>query len=231
MTAHNSIADRPRNGVTLIEMMIVVTIFSVVVLGTFQVLTSVNDNLAVDIPLGDLENKGRRLVEQMERMIRPSSATQITVSSTNSWINFKVPVDHDADGDVLDDSFAIEWGAFEEGVPTLSNWTYYYFNVTGTYFEGTSGNIDLNRDGDKTDQFYMGDIIFWTQGGWTRRFGNGMVCVDYLTVNGDVNGDGTPDPIFTLDGNSVTVNLWMARVVADNQPILVNTRSTFPLRN
>jgi len=223
-------------GSTLIEVMIVVAIFGLIVAGVMSVLKTANDNMAVDIPQGDMENIGHRLVEQIERMVRPSAATQITLPGGDGHaIQYMVPVDHDGDGDVLDDTFTIEWGAFEQGVPTLGNFMIYQFvpaaGANGTFTESANG-IDANRDGDLGDVFRRGYIEFETEDGWSRLFGEpNLVCVNNAGWGGDVNGDGTADPIFDLQGNRLTISIWLMRIVGDGEPVLVNVRSTVFLRN
>ena len=224
-------------GFTLIELMIVVAVFAFIVIAILSLLKTANDNLQVDIPSGALENDARRLVEQIERMVLSSNSTQVTVSSDGTSMQFMVPVDYDADGDVLDNSFEIELGGFEEGVPTLGHWMRYRFVQNGApndvYAEGATGNINVNvgKDFVRDDSYAMGSIVFDTQGGWTLPWGAGMVCLNAGDRDGDVDGDGVADRLFTLSGSTLTINIWMMRIVGDNEPIMVNARSSIQLRN
>ena len=238
-------------GTTLIEVMIVVVIFAVVMLGTMQVLNMANENLEVDIPQGDMENIGRRLVEQIERMVRSSGSGHITVGADGSWIEFQIPVDHDNDGDVLDRNFAIQWGSIEapnpplwpDGEPTPLHATRYRFLQTRTYAEAAAGNtnVNLGRDFARDDTYALGNIVFDTlvsypggaavSGGWTSSFGTDMVILRNGAFGGDMDGDAVADPIFALNGSRLTINLWLMRIVGENEPILVNTRTTVLLRN
>ena len=118
----------------------------------------------------------------------------------------------------------------------------YAFVETGTYDESAqdSVNVNIGKDFARDDSYSLGNLVFTSDGDdltfgtaddWTREWGAGMVVLRRGSYGADVDGDNVADPIFTLEGSRLTINIWMMRIVGNNKPLLINTRSTIALRN
>jgi len=190
-----------RSGFTLIEIMIVVivlTLLFLTVMGTFtagQAACSIgNANL-------NLQMTSTRCMSEMTRRLRAARILQYD-DVTGMWLDFQVPVDHDGDGDILDDDNLVEWGA-ERNV----GWYYRYAYVKrGEFDESDQGvdGVDLNRDGDTGDDWSLGSIVeqlYSDTGILMRTRWLSPSCVvttpEGWGFGGDVNGDWAPDPLFT----------------------------------
>lgn len=157
------------------------------------------------------------------------SATPALRSTGAREITYRLPVDHDGDGDFLDDEGRVTFGATHPTAgdqlssnlaadPTryLANTNYTYRlrfveNPANQYSEAATG-VDLNNDGDLTDTFDVGHLektIRGNGGGVADQViqltADVVLLVDGSVV-GDVDGDGNDDPLF-LQPNVALVQL------------------------
>jgi len=103
-------------GFTLIELMVVIFIFSVIMAATFGVLSIGRQSWHTGSTQVELQQETRRAMDRMVRELRESGSTHISIPVGGSSITFQVPIDEDTidttvDDDVLDVNGNIEWGA------------------------------------------------------------------------------------------------------------------------
>lgn len=95
---------------TLVELMVVILIFSIIAAAVFGVLSMGRKAWHNGTTQVELQQETRRAMDRMVKELRQSSATRIATSFSGDSIVFQVPVDWDNDGDV-DVGGNIEWGA------------------------------------------------------------------------------------------------------------------------
>ncbi len=184
----------------------------------------------------------------------PANWVNALYAGTNS-IQFLVPVDYDGDGDVFGTDMAEEWGAIRPDYspghfldeshlngtanPTNRFYTVIAFVQTGTFSE-TARAYDLNGDSDTDDTFAVGHLAKSWPSGTCSKSGathdgtsapaRSIAFTPDIILLGDGDGDGTTDSIFTLTGNTLTIDLYAART-EEAVPLLRHLRTRVNLRN
>ncbi len=143
-----------------------------------------------------------RLIERLSRKL--TSGVEI-VTSTDTSIIFQEPVDLLSDGNYYDSNNNLVYGADGE-----ENWAYEFLWIrSGSYVEVTEG-IDLNSDGDITDLFESGDLVYRIlneTGGVERTI--------RLTSNGNIvrhDFDSLPPLFNQTDENTIEIILSMPAI-------------------
>ncbi|MHC4872351.1 MAG: PulJ/GspJ family protein [Planctomycetota bacterium] len=135
--------------------------------------------------------------------------------------------------------------------PTDRFYQQYRFVENGTFDEAAQ-RADINNDGDSTDTFALGYIEKRYLSGSCTNAGsvhNGVNAPEVLVrLTGDIviqgqdtNGDGDPDlidldndgdtdPIFSLNGTQLTINLFVTKM-NEKIPVIRRVTSTVELRN
>lgn len=97
------------------------------------------------------------------------------------------------------------WGASIAGTETLDGFCAYWFRATDTLLEATIGR-DLNGDGDQGDTFDLGQIRFasWDAddpdaGIVDSAVSRAIFAQERCNYGGDLDGDGSADPMFLFD--------------------------------
>ncbi len=98
-------------GVGLIEVGIAMVIFLILIGMLYGAISSnrVTVNEAQDRI--KLQQELRKTLDRLEKELKASRSSLITIPGTNDSVTFQEPVDWDSDGDVVDASGAVEWGA------------------------------------------------------------------------------------------------------------------------
>lgn len=124
-----------RTGFTLIELMVVILIFSIIVAAIFGVLTMGRQSWQTGTTQVQLQQETRKAMDRMVKELRP--ANLISIGAGASSMTFKVPIDYDPedindpeypyndDNDVLDVNGDIEWGA-NDRINDRLDWTIEY---------------------------------------------------------------------------------------------------------
>ncbi len=105
-----------RYGFTLLELMVVIFIFSIIMAATFGVLSMGTQSWHTGSTQVELQQETRRAMDWMVKEIRQSAEDAIpsmpnpSLSYNSNSITFRVPDDIDGDGDVIDVGGDIEWG-------------------------------------------------------------------------------------------------------------------------
>lgn len=98
-------------GLTLVEVMVVIFTFTVVLGAIYGVLTAGRQSWFTNTAEVELQQEVRRGMDWIAKELRRSGSSVITIGGGGTNITLRVPVDWDNDGDVLDDSGDVEWGA------------------------------------------------------------------------------------------------------------------------
>lgn len=215
-------------GFTLLELMIAVSILSIVMLTALSALKMVGDSMAAET----LDNAAYSAVERVVGEIAEElHCADITlVSADRTTINYQIPVDLDGDGTVfVTGTENVEYGFELGGMPRNGSVTY-SFVATETVSELALGR-DLNGDGDSADVFDLGHMakvmtdidagrtLTWKRGNWLVQPSG--------AYGGDIDGDGDDDPIFEQLGNHrLRISLWSLGVDPRIAPRLANSRSS-----
>ncbi len=241
---------RGQRGFTLVEMMIATAILTIIIVATLTTMSSMSSSVQVETMVAQSEQKGNKALERMAEALRSANIVGLPDAGSDN-MSFRVPVDHDGDGDVLSDNvnLDIQWGAQREEVDLagktveiLGATTIFRYVVTGSFSE--DGRVDLNRDGDTTDIFDVGRIEKIYAGGATTAY-SGVPAVTYSQIVtpmvdsvvrlqgqmvGDIDNDGQPDPIFWQDGSTIRIILFLAKT-GETEPLMVKVETAVELRN
>jgi len=102
-------------GLTLVELMIVLLIFSIILGAIFAIMNVSRTSWQTGNVQVEMQQETRKGMDRMLRELRQSGQTIITGVPANgvsySSIAFQIPEDGDNDGDVTDGSGNIEWSA------------------------------------------------------------------------------------------------------------------------
>ncbi|MFN0008981.1 MAG: hypothetical protein ACKVXR_13850 [Planctomycetota bacterium] len=152
--------------------------------------------------------------------------------------SYRVPTDPAGGDDVLDDG-DIRWGAVVNGTPMLTGWSALVYQPRGTITEAEV-NTDLNRDGDRTDTFEVGQIRArsWDSADSTVPasdigLGPSVILQERCRRGGDLDGDGFADPIFLWDAaqRRLHVRLFVLGRSTGEVPAVRRVESMIFLRN
>jgi len=103
-----------RYGFTLVELMVVIFIFSIIMAATFAVLSIGRQSWHTGSTQVELQQETRRAMDRMVKELRQSGQTTIVgvLADGNPYfaITFQLPEDAGSDDDALDGTGNIEWG-------------------------------------------------------------------------------------------------------------------------
>lgn len=152
--------------------------------------------------------------------------------------SYRVPTDPTGGTDYMDGS-DVRWGAVVGNTPTLDGWAAVYYEPRETFDESTA-RFDLNKDGDTSDTFDVGQIRkrSWdtaNPNAQVRELGLGptVVVQERCRYGSDLDGDGASDPLFLWDANlrRLHVRLFVLGSGSSSTPILRKVETTLFLRN
>lgn len=98
-------------------------------------------------------------------------------------------------------------------------------------------NGNTEQPDDMDDEFDLGELVFTADDDndgvedWRMTLGGGFLLQPRDDWGGDIDGDGTVEPIFQRRGDYLEVTLFMGRVLVGVPPILMRRRITILLRN
>jgi len=102
-----------RKGLTLLEVMVTILIFSLIITPIFSVLTQGRISFYTGNTRLEVQQEIRKAIMWMNKELRQSSSSKIlNVLPDGNYYNtitFEIPQDSDGDGDVIDSFGSIEW--------------------------------------------------------------------------------------------------------------------------
>jgi hypothetical protein len=151
--------------------------------------------------------------------------------------SYRIPVDPTGGDNPLDGN-DLFFGAVVQGVPTLNGMVAIVFEARDEYAEAGTGD-DLNRDGDATDVFEIGQLrrLTWDASDPDRLeelgLGPTSVLQERCNHGGDLDGDGFADPLFLWnpDTNLLHVRLFLLGASRRDMPVVRKVESVLFLRN
>ncbi|NOZ21435.1 MAG: prepilin-type N-terminal cleavage/methylation domain-containing protein [Planctomycetes bacterium] len=237
-------------GFTLIEIIIATAIVAIMMVAVMESFNTGQDICVLESANLAVQSSNTSCLAEMTRMLR--QAQIIGISADGMSIRFKVPVDWDADGDVLDDATdELEWGANDQ-----KGWSmeYSFFvapteaeKVVPPFREAEEGGkgIDINRDGDLADNFERGVIVerFYDAADVVqseRQLTPYYVLTPLGNHGGDVNSDGVADPLFQRvdatgqisgTGENIRISFFAFKMANKERFILLHPTSIVKARN
>jgi type II secretory pathway pseudopilin PulG len=243
---------------SLLEVIMATTILSMVMVAVMLVMGSATRSIESEGDHIMSQQAAHHALSSIVESVRGAQILDLPGNQSNT-ITFISPVDHDGDGDVFDPAMEIEWGTEINGIQykDLSNETpgsVQTFTET-FFFEALEGaesfvneaelNHDVNEDGDIQDMFVLGRVIRLLSGGTVVDTGEVVDPVQVAVTpfyvmqiagqeTGDVDGDGVlddvDDGIFTLDGDTLTITLFMVKPGVE-EPTMTKVQTSIGLRN
>lgn len=112
-----------KRGLSLLEILVAVGIFSIIIVAAFGVLISGRRAFETGDVQIEVEQEARRAVDYMSKELRQASSVKITApaeGASGSSVTFEVPYDVDGDGDVINSLGGIEWSNDSGGIGTIT---------------------------------------------------------------------------------------------------------------
>ncbi|MBI4712163.1 MAG: hypothetical protein HY762_02485 [Planctomycetes bacterium] len=233
-------------GTTLLELMIATVILLIILGAIFAILISANDAFTTGTINNDLARDALLTINNLTDNIPECDIRNPSTYTTS--LEIVVPVSN-ATAAYWSDAGAINWGAVNpnNNIGITGAYIKYYFEQyagppnepAGTLNESDNPGTDWNRDRDVNDSFLFGKmvevIIDPASAPVTKS--HRVLCHNVLLTNpagGDIDNDGSNDPIFTTIGvdNTININLWLGgKLGAQQIPVIVNERTRIMLLN
>ncbi len=175
---------KKKNGLTLIEMMIVLVIFVLIGEAIAYILSSGEGAWYMSDAKIVATQEGRRAMSAVIREIRQSAPAEITnCPADGQWylaqINFAIPVDLDGDGDVLDASENIEWSAVSYST-TAQLQIQRQSGGTNSILCNNLLNVYFRRQAATPDVL---EVALWTQKWTAYKAAQGWTASEVFTCN------------------------------------------------
>jgi prepilin-type N-terminal cleavage/methylation domain-containing protein len=234
-TSTNRSKRATQAGVTLLEMMVAIGILSMVLLMAFAALKGTTDVSSMEYTRNDLDRTGAKALETMAAELKHASV--LGTAADGSVLVFQVPADLDGSGTVLDKNGDCEFGITDDGKISTGSINFQFVQnkgtIVGDVLNEKNLRRDLNNDGDQNDVFDRGRIMRATTriGSSPRTVSGFWIVQPNSNWGGDIDGDGSPDPIFSVSGKRVSINLWMIATDQSGMQHLVHCQTSVQCRN
>ncbi len=235
--------ERPKSsrGFTLLEIMIVSVIFSLLVATAIQVSVFATRATSAKLTETNVQVKGERTLKLLIEELAISHNLSVE-ESTGDNLSYYSPLDIDQDGTPLNKvTRLMDYGA-DSGTVSGAGEMYFSFKKDRTLREAEEG-VDLNLDGDKTDEFDIGYIEQFIDLAGTANDVTRVIGVNNIIQRKDQWGrsifyDSGPqadnDPtgrIFSQNDASLRINLWIVGISEGRSAHLVHCQGEVFLRN
>lgn len=240
---HRSWAPNPA-GLSYLEVVLAAAVVAVVFFAGFALVVEAEKSSALMSVRADVKRRARAVTEPLVQEL--AQARVISISPSNESLVLQVPVDHDDDGDVVDDHTGqVEYGYFDAGGKPRLGWTVTYRAVVESILSEAEAGRDFNGDGMQNTTFAVCRLDREVRDA-SGRLQDTLTLVRDLFLNadpldGDVDGDGTGDPLFSLQdasghevgsgGSRVVLKIWLASARKDETFYLHSREVSVHLRN
>ena len=244
---------KSNTGFTLLEVIIVMSILTIIIGGAMYVLFSGQETFDEGSMTAFLESQATRLIDVMkddisEGLVITSTGSRLAPCIDNGYTAISIQVPVLVSGNYWNSAGDVYWGAYDNNNTAQLNWyiTYsFYPDPLRTNVSEATDRKDYNRDGDIDDSFDIGEMVkdVYNAAGVLQQ--SVKLCNDIMTVAGTRYADiktGADGHIFTLldksgnivtsGGNRVRINIWLGgKLGAKQNPIIINTTTDIALMN
>jgi len=201
-------ARKGNRGFGLLELLVATSVLAMIAVaglaGTVRVFRVGSDEMVRANQRGQVTACWRRVRADL------GAGRVLGVDPAGDAIVYQVPVDPDGDGDPVNGSGQVDWGAEEGGLDVAGATVTLHFRVVRTIAEAAVDQ-DLNGDGDRDDTFDVGHLRRVTSGGQAAEWSGNWILQPSGNHGGDLDGDGRADPLFRVAdrgrSRSVTLDL------------------------
>lgn len=145
-------ASQTSAGTTLLEVLVAATIFAALLGSAFMVSISAGNAYNAGMLDLSLQLAANTTMESMNSQLAKGYLAAANLCEP-SRILFQTAVDHDGDGDFVDDDLYVDWGA----ETTKGNYLSFEFDGAGCpVLQEKEHGFDYNHDGDKADALQTG---------------------------------------------------------------------------
>jgi hypothetical protein len=198
-------------GVTVVELVFAMASSVVIILAAVGVSTSVSDS-STELVSGFENLRGN--IEGIDRLRRDLARSKIVdVGDHGESITFALPVREAGDTSILTEEGEIRWGVSDRRGIRRDGFCRIVFRKQKTLVENILKK-DLNQDGDQGDTFHVGRLHMVTDGADELGLKKIKIILAGDNLDGDVDGDGEPDPLFSLSVNNI-VTIRLSRPLRD----------------
>lgn len=207
-------------GVTLLDTMIGAMVVAIVVGLAYPGFMAANDTIATSGTRDRVERSADQILARLTSEFRGGQIVAESAAGEAPEITF-ARVSPDATLDDLDEGGEIPWAAETRILR---------FRETETISEALIEE-DVNRDGDQTDNFVAGLLEIEEDGVARPITETGRVILSHTTYNGDLDGDGTGDPLFTRVDRQVQIEIHLLTRTTQGRLVTTAVRGAIRLRN
>lgn len=216
----NPLNPRER-GAMLIDVLIGVTIVVAVVAVAYPGFKVANDTITTSTQRDMIERSADRTLNRLVDAVRSGRIVTITGPGTAPQITLQTL---EAGLDITQLSSGNPPPLWQATNRTIR------FVQQATISESTAG-IDINRDGDQTDEFALGSIELVNGDRVERLSGNARIMLGLPSYVGDVNGDGVADPLVEQVGRELRIKLTIVNQADQGRFQATTLTSQLHLRN
>lgn len=185
-------------GVTLVDVCIAAVIVVIIVGVAYPGFKVANDTISRSGQKARLESAADRVKKAVVSQMRTGQLSTLSTAGVPPFVDIHPPRTGIDLTQITDDG----------DVPWQADTIKLAFRQTGK-LEESKLKKDLNGDGDKYDDFALGVVEVVTPTGTRAITSAGRVILGLPSYEADVNGDGTPDPLFELKDRTFTMRMHL----------------------
>jgi len=200
-------AGRRQLGLTLVEVSVSLAVFALITVICASTLTRMTSFYTDSLFRSGLMEAAKIAQESALDELRSAKVLSVTTSGGYPVVTYVVPVSLPigTTSDYFDASGNVNWGC-KEASGYMKDATGSPHRVTLTVVPGpqvseSSVRLDINGDGDRSDTFQLGSILFTTSGGLKRTLSGGRLLLSEVAKGAfDMNKDGVADRVLQATG-------------------------------